>query len=368
VLGPTSTLEQTTLARRSRLLFITVSLLALCAAVLSACGGGSGGANDKNATQLLNTAFKQSIKSADVNFNLQIQVNGVQSLKAPISLRFAGPYASNGPHRLPSMDLNASIVGGGQSVPLGITSTGDDLFLKVQGQTYDVGKQTVARLNQQLAQQKTSNQQTSLSALGIHPSTWLTGASTVGDSTVAGAAVTHVSGSLDVGKVLEDLNQLIRRAPTSGLSGAKPPQLSASQKSQIEKVLKNPQIDVYVAKGDHTIRRLAMTLEVSIPKDQQARFNGATGGTLQLSIEFANVGQAKTIKAPSGAKPIGDLAGQLNALGGALGAAGGSSGSGSSSGSASTPTSKQFQDYAKCIQKAGGSNAAALQKCADILK
>jgi len=352
------------LASRFRPLLLVLVALGL-AAFVSACGGGGG--NDKNATSLLNTAFHQPIKSADVNFNLQLQVTGVQSLSAPISFRFSGPYVNNGSGKLPSMDLTANIVGGGQSVPFGLTSTGDDLFVKVRGQAYEVGKQTVARLNQQLAQQKPKSNSTSLSALGIHPSTWLTNAKNAGDSTVGGTKVTHISAKLDVAKVLDDLNQLVQKAPTSSLGGAsKPPQLSDQQKSEIQKIVKDPQIDVYVSKSDNTLRRLATSLQLSVPKDQQSKVNGATGGTLQISIEFDNVGGNQKITAPAGAKPISDLAGQLNALSGSLGAsAGGSSGSGSSGG---TPSAKQFQDYAKCIQKAGSNNAAAIQKCQDILK
>lgn len=352
---------------RLRLALLSAVLILLVAAVVAGCGSSS--SNDKSATQLLNTAFHQSIKSADVSFNLQLQVNGVQSLSSPISVKFAGPYVNNGSGKLPSFDFNANISGRGQSVPFGITSTGDDFYVKAQGQAYDLGKQAVARINQQLAQQRAKGQRTSLSELGIHPSTWLTGARTVGDSTVAGTPVTHVTASLDVGKVLDDLNHVIQRAPTSGISAGKPPQLSDKQRSEIEQVVGKPQIDVFVAKGDHTIRRLATTVQITIPKDQQSKLGGATGGTLQLSIEFANVGGSQHVSAPAGAKPLSDLAGQLNALGGSLGA--GSAGSGSSSssgsGSSSSPTTKQFQDYAKCIQKAGGNNPTALQKCAKIL-
>lgn len=359
------------MSARRRLLALPLAVLALAlAAFVSACGGG-GSSNDKSATQLLNTAFHTPIKSANIDFNLQLQVNGVSSLSAPISFKFAGPYSSNGPGKLPSLDFDANIVGGGQSVPFGFTSTGDDFFVKVRGQAYDVGKQTVAKLNQQLAQKKkTSGQKTSLSALGIHPSSWLSGAKNEGDATVGNTKVTHISADLDVGKVLDDLNQLVQTAPTSSLSGgAKPPKLTQQQKAEVEQVLKNPHIDVYVAKGDNTIRRLATSLVLTVPKDQQSKVGGATGGTLQLSIEFTNVGQAQQISAPANAKPIADLAGQLNALGGTLGAtgSGSSSGSGATGSSGSSPTAKQFQDYAKCLQKAGSNDATALQKCAKIL-
>jgi hypothetical protein len=364
------------LPSRLRLLFLPVLLLVLGATLVSACGGGGGGGNDKDATSLLNTAFHQPIKSANVNFNLAVQVQGVSSLTAPISVKIAGPYVNNGAGKLPSMDLNANISGGGQSIPFGLTSTGDDLFVTVRGQAYEVGKQTVAQLNQQLASQKTNGQKkTSLSELGISPLSWLENAKNAGDSTIGGTKVTHISADLNVSKLLDDLNNIVQKAPSGSLNGAsKPPQLTDQQKAQIEKVIKNPHIDVYVAKSDNTVRRVATNLQLTVPKDQQSKFNGATGGTLQLSIELDNVGESQQISAPSGAKPISDLASQLNALSGSLGAAGSgssSSGSGSSSSgsgsSSGTPSAQQFQKYADCIKKAGGNDATALQKCASLL-
>jgi hypothetical protein len=365
------------LPTRLRLLFLPVLLLVLGATLVSACGGGGGGGNDKDATSLLNTAFHQPIKSADVNFNAAVQVQGVSSLTAPISVKVAGPYVNNGAGKLPSMDLNANITGGGQSIPFGLTSTGDDLFVTVRGQAYEVGKQTVAKLNQQLASQKTNGQKTSLSELGISPLSWLENAKNAGDSTIGGTKVTHISADLNVSKLLDDLNHIVQKAPSGSVGGAsKPPQLTQQQKDQIEKVVKNPHIDVYVAKSDNTVRRVATNLQLTVPKDQQSKFNGATGGTLQLSIELDNVGGSQQIQAPANAKPISDLASQLNALGGSLGAAGsgssssgsGSSSSGSSGGSSSgTPSAQQFQKYADCIKKAGGNDATALQKCASLL-
>jgi hypothetical protein len=132
-----------------------------------------------------------------------------------------------------------------------------------------------------------------------------------------------------------------------------------------------------VAKSDKTVRRLASTLEFEISKDQQKNFNGVTGGTIQISIEFSNVGTPKKIVAPANAKPISELGAQLNALGGAQLGQNGSSGSGSSGsgssgggsgGASTTPSSKQFEQYAQCLQKAGGNSPQALQKCADLLK
>jgi hypothetical protein len=360
----------TSLASRLRLFFLSALLLAVGAVlVLAACGGGGG--NSKDATQLLDTAFKHPIKSADVNLSLQLQVDGVPSLKNPISFKVSGPYVNNGGAKLPSLDLKASLIGGGQSVPFGLTSTGDNFFVTVQGTPYEVGKARVAQVNAQLAKQSKSNQRTTFSDLGINPLSWLRDAKEEGDDNVAGTDVTHVSAALDVGKLLDDLNRVVAKAPTGGLSGTKPQQLTAKQKSQIQKVVKSPHLDVYVAKSDQTVRRLATKLDIQIPKDQQAQFNGATGGTVQFSIDFANVGGNQQIAAPKNAKPIADLASQLNALGGQLGGSSGSGGSSNATPTApstgSAPDVKKFEDYSRCVQKAGSNNVQAIQKCAEIL-
>jgi hypothetical protein len=365
------------LRRRSPYLISSALLLLLLTALVAACGSSG---SSKDATQLVNTAFSQPIKSADVSFNLQVQVQGVPALKNPVSFKFAGPYVSNGSKQLPSMDLNASIVGGGQSVPFGLTSTGDNFFVKVQGTSYEVGKAQVAKINQQLQSESGKGNKTSLSELGVHPLSWLSDAKTEGDSNVSGTPASHVSASLDVSKLLDDLNEVVAKAPTGAVAGGKPPQLSGKQKQEIEDAIKDPHIDIYVAKSDKTVRRLATTLEFDIPKDQQKNFNGVTGGTLQISIEFANVGQPKHIVAPANAKPISELSAQLNTLGATGGGAapgtgssgsGGSNGSGSggsSGGTSTTPSTKQFEQYAQCLQKAGSNDPQALQKCADLLK
>jgi hypothetical protein len=128
-----------------------------------------------------------------------------------------------------------------------------------------------------------------------------------------------------------------------------------------------------------------------VPDDQQAQARGIKGGNLTVSVEFAGVGEPQTIQAPANAKPISDLAKQLQGLGGALGATGGIGGDtsgdtgGSSSdgnlpggtpggepgaegGSGRSPSSEQFQEYAQCLNNAKPSDTAALQKCSDLLK
>jgi hypothetical protein len=323
---------------------------------VAACGGGGGGSS-KDATDLVNTAFQHPIKAATIALDVNAQLDGVQSLNGPISVKVTGPYASSGNGKLPKFDFKASIIGGGQSVPLAIRSTGDNLFLQIQGKWYEFGAANVAKINQQLAQQPGTSKSKGFSAFGVNPLSWLRDAKTAGDTTVAGEPVDHASATLDVGKLLDDLNQIVSKATVSG--SAKPPQLTQAQKDQIQQIVKDPHIDVYVSKSDQTLRRLAADVNLSIPSDQQAKLQGLKGGNVKFSVEFSNVGQAVDVSAPSGAQP-------LSSLGGLLGGSGTSGGAVSPSTGSGSPSTKQVQEYAKCLQDAG-SDSSKLALCANIL-
>jgi hypothetical protein len=334
---------------------------------LVACGGGAGSDGAKNT---LDKAFSTPIKSADVAADLQVKLDGAPQLSGPIELRVSGPYHSNGRSQLPEMDLQASLSAGGKSVPFGFTATRTNVWLSVQNQAYELGRQATRQINHELQKQQSSGKgNTPLSQLGIDPLSWVKDAKEEGDSTVGGTATRHVSGKLDVSKMLEDLNKAVQKAP-SNLGGTRKPQaLTDKQREQIQKVVKDPRIDVYVAKADNTLRRIAADLQLSVPKDKQAQVGGIKGGTVAFSIEFANVGNARAVTPPKNARPLSDLTNQLGGslFGGSSGSSGSGSGSGSSNGGSSGgPTANDFQKYSECLRKAGN-DQAAMAKCATAL-
>ena len=352
---------------RLRLLFPFVLVLALGA---TACGGGGGGSGSSgDAKTLVDTAFKHSIKSANINLNLQAQLQGIQQLNGPLSLKVSGPYESSGQHKLPKFDFSANILGGGQSLPLAARSTGDDVFIQLRGTWYELGKQAVAQINQQLAQQAGKSKSKSLSAFGISPLSWLKDAKKENDTTIGGDKVSHVSATLDVGKLLSDLNTVISKANVSG--STKPAQITPAQQAQIQKYVNDPHIDVYVSKSDQTLRRLAATIQHHGAEGPAGQGQGAEGRhdpVLDRVHERRPVlrrQRAERRPADLGARPVAGRTRGRDRL--RLGSSSGSGSSSSGSGSSGTPSSKQFQDYAKCIQQAGGNNTAALQKCAKIL-
>ena len=330
-------------------------LVAVAALLVAGCGGSD---NDPAAVSLVKSAFSRSIGSANVQVDVSADLQGGQSVSGPVSLKLSGPYKSNGSTKLPAFDWNVAAAGGGANFDGRLTSTGEDVFLTFQGQTYDVGRANVARYNQALTQTGTQNRK-SLKDFGIDPATWVKDAKQEGTANVAGTQTTHVSASIDFDKLLQDLNALAKNAGATTGAARSVPQLTAKDRKQFTDAVKSSSFDVYVGKADGKVHRLALSVRFEVPKKNQSRANGVKGGTLSFSVQFSNVGAPVKITAPTSTAPLSDLLGKL---GGASALGGGTSG-----GTAS-PSSKQFQAYSKCLDSASPGDVNALQKCAALLK
>ena len=351
---------------------LLVALASAAALALSACGGGDDG-DSGDAKALLKSAFSTPIKSANVSLDVSAKVDGVPQLSEPITFKMTGPYETQGPKKVPKLDWDINVSGGGQTFSGGLISTGDNAFISFQGNNYEVGEQLVQQYEQQLGQQ--TQNPTSLKQYGVDPANWVRDAKEDGEEDVAGAATTKVTGTLDVEKMLNDVNTLVEKAgPAMGQSNTQ--KLTPEQIQQVKNVVKDPTFEAFVAKDDKTLRRLSATINFEIPEDQRAQANGATGGNVKFSLQFANVGQPAQVTAPTDAKPLSELQSQLGQGGlGGLGGSGsggsggsGSEGSGGSGGSGgSSPSSEDFQKYADCLEKAKG-DQAEIEKCSSLLR
>jgi hypothetical protein len=349
---------------------VAAVLLIIAALALGACGGGG---DDEDVQALLDKAFKQQIESADLKIEAEIEVEGNEQFDRPIRIEASGPFRDN-EGRLPSANVDLSVsAGAGRPFELGLLSTGTRTFVKFQDVYYEQPRSQVEQANRSIGRR--GERRGSLKALGLDPRQWLEDAEDEGDEEVAGVETTHVSGKLDVGKVVQDFNDVLKRSggALGGATGQTPPRpLSQSDLDKVEDVVKDPSFDVYVGKEDNVIRRVAGRVELDVPEGDRDQVGGIEGGSLSFSIEFSKVNGNQRIEAPANARPISDLAGSLGA--GALG--GGGSGSGSGGGSAptapppsgSSPNSDAFKRYADCLDRADPQDTDALQRCAELLR
>jgi len=363
---------------RFRLLF-AFSILAVLATGLVACGGGG----SESPQDVINKTFgsgHDKLTSADVNLSLKADVTG--SGGGTLDATLNGPFESQGATKVPKLDLSLKFDANAQSGKStsfdgGLISTGDSAFVNYKGTDYEVDQTLFDQYKQLLAKSGSQQGQSKQSAgallkqLGVSsPQDLLTNLKDEGDADVEGASTQHISGDLDVGKVVDSLKSALSNASTLGaFGGIDTSQLpSASQLDQVRKAVKSAHFDLYSGKDDHILRRLTISIAVQ---------QGANKLDLNFDVTLGKVNESQTITAPSGAQPFSALLQQLgvgpSSLG-ALGALGGSvPGSGIlGKGTPSTPPSgvpsgtnaAQAQKYLNCVAKAN--SAADLQSCSAL--
>lgn len=361
-----------------RILRFLPLLAALLAAVvgIAACGGKAGdeASSGDDVNTLLTKTFtgEKKLDSGKVDLKLKLNISGGGSqVQGPIDIALSGPFESQGKGKLPKLDLDLAFKGAGQNITAGVTSTGDKGFVNFNGQEYVLSDQIFQQFKQgyeqAAAQGGKDNKGTSLANLGINPRDWLTNPKNEGDAKVGDADVIKITGGVDVGKLLDDINSALAKAGSLGLQGTAqlPTKITDEQKAQVAKAVKDLKVEIYTGKDDSLLRRFLVTMKLD---------DGESKADITFDLSLLDVNESQEFKAPANAKPFEQLLGQLGGLG--LGGLGGSSsGSGSSgggssgssgSGSSGANSAEQLQKYSDCLQDAGQDLAKA-QKCAELL-
>jgi hypothetical protein len=360
---------------------IVLALFALVLAVasiggLSACG--SGGGND-DVNTLLKETFgpNKPVKSGDLALGLNLDLKGIQNLNGPIALKLKGPFASQGPGKLPRFDFTATLGAAGQNFSAGAVSTGGKGFVKFQGKSYVLTPALYKQFRQGYEQAQKSSKgktkgDTSLQSLGVDPSRWLKDAKKTGEEKVGGADTVHIEAGIDTPKFLEDVSKLLKRAKGLGVAGTQsknvPNELTPGQRDRIVKAVKSARMDLWTGKDDKTLRRIRLLVDLNVPKDQQRSARGLQSGKISFDLTIARLNEDQTVNEPKGARPLSELTGQFSQL---LG--GGAAGAGTTPPAATPPPpgagagSGASKEYLQCLQKAG-QDVSAVQACADLLR
>jgi hypothetical protein len=351
------------------------SLLLLAACLLAACGGDD---DTDSVENLLDRAFTEEIRSADLNLEAEIALTGL--LEDPVRIEAEGPFRSN-QGRLPSADIELRIGsdGGGQTVTSGVLTTGDRAFVKFQDVYYEQPPARVREANRAIRQNSKGSHDQPLSELGLDPRSWLAEAEQEGDAEVAGVETRHVSGTLDVDILLRNLNRFVARSGSAlgdAAEQAAPPRLSDADIRELSEAVEDPSFDIYIGKEDDIIRRVSGRVEFEIPKRSRAGLGGLDGGSIVFSVEFRDVNGDQEIEAPANARPMSDLTTSLGA-GGLPGGLGGEAEEPEPTGPPDVPSGgagdgssdpEAFRRYAECLDQARPEDTDELQRCAELLE
>ena len=345
----------------------------LVAVLLAACGGGD---DQGSVEDVLDKAFSQDIRSADLKVEAELDLNGV--LADPIRIEAEGPFRGN-EGKLPDADIELRVGtdGGGQTITSGVLVTGDRAFVKFQDVYYEQPAERVRAANEAIRRNQKEGDRP-LSDLGLDPRSWLGEAKDEGEAEVAGVQTRHVSGTLDVESLMRNLNEFVQKSGSAlgGAAGqAAPPRLSDEDIRELTDAVRDPTFDVYVGKDDDIIRRVSGRVEFEIPEESREGLSGLEGGSIVFSVELGDVNGDQEIEAPANARPLSDLTDSLG--GGALADGLGGSGQpaepvppdeppGEEDGT--SPEAEAFRRYSECLDKARPEDTEELQGCAELLQ
>jgi hypothetical protein len=250
-----------------------IVVVALCVGLGVGCGEDEEEPRQVDAEALLDSAFSRSVSSAVTSIDLVAGAAAVPSLSVPVSVSLDGPYVGGGGARIPSADweLEAEVAGFGVDGEL--VSTGDNIYLSVFGDNYQVGRAAVEARRQ------------SLSDPGLNPRSWFGPATYEGDEEVEGTATARIDAPLRGAPLAADLDGL------GGRLGLPP----------VRQPIGRGTIQAWIGIDDGILRELRID----------------AGEDLAVDVVFSEVGEPQEITIPAGGgfKPIGDLLSSLQELG-----------------------------------------------------
>ena len=260
--------------RRASLALISIALLPLA-------GCGDSGHDRVPPERMLEQAAAHPIRSAQVDVDATLRLDG-SALSEPLHLHLEGPYVSGGQVAIPSFDwrLNASALG----FPVGgrLVSTGENVYLSVYGNQYEVGEQAVSDANDRIS---------AAAAGGLLPDlrSWLASPRVAGEGSDGGVDCEKIAGRLRGDEIARDLGAL------TGELGSAQPGISG-------------RAEACVGFDDRLLHGLDLDADVTLP--------GRGAAHVQADIEISDVGSSQRITAPRGPhRPIRDLLLTLNDLG-----------------------------------------------------
>jgi len=331
-----------------------VLLLSLSVALIAGCGDAQTepASSSTDVNTLLRDTFRNldQIKSANLSAKLAVDGAG-ESVSASLN----GPFQSQGKNKLPKVQLNAKLDGGGQSFAAGVTWLGDKGYVNLQGVNYAisglVAKQFQAGYEEAAKKQKNSSAGKTL--LGVDFSKWLKNGRNEGEAKVGDTDTIKLTGDADVAQVIADVQRIAQKASSLNLPGTQsvPTTLTPEQQKEISDAVKKFSIEVYTGKEDRILRKLVVNADVQDTASKQTSH-------LAFELTLDGVGSDQDFSAPKNAKPFSEL----------LKAAKGLSpfGAGTGGGAAPGASADTIDKYSKCVEQAKG-DIAKMQKCADLI-
>lgn len=339
---------------KPRYLVYVLALILSVGLIAAGCGDDDGGSGDtsEDPQAILEQTFNndEMIESGVLDLSVQGEAEGAEGGSVDLSL--SGPFANNGSDELPTLDwsLELSVDGGPQQIDFsgGLVIVDGKAFVNYQDTDYEIDEATLEALKQQADQSSGGEGQQSLERYGVDPIDWFTNLANEGTEDLDGTETIHISGDLDIAKVVEDFVSIAEQTGQAG-------QVDSAELDQVTEAFEEASFDLFTTAEDKQLRKLDGTLALTPPDGSG---DGVDQVDLTFSIAITDVGTEPDVSAPEDARPIGELFGELGGLG-ALGGLGGGGTPPGDSGDEPATEAPSDSDGATDTDPSGGAGGAS---------
>jgi hypothetical protein len=264
---------------------------ALIAAVaLAGCGGGD---SPEAARDLIDRGFATDVRSGKFSAGGELRLSGLGALAGPLRFTMEGPFQGGSSTTLPEMDLEVRASGMGRNFAGRLVITRENAWVVYEGTTYQAGAALWADL--QRAIETHGDEPMTLAEMGLHPHRWLDDLETEGEEEVAGDDTTKVTGTLDLGVLLREMNRFSPDGP-----------LPPATLRQVEEAFGEVRFEAWIGEDD-IWRQVSVETAFEFPEELRDSAEGISGGRLSFEMGLDDPNEPVEIEGLDGGRPIDEL-------------------------------------------------------------
>lgn len=199
---------------------------------------------------------------------------------------------------LPVADLEYTDLGADEPSTQGFISTGDQVFIEVEGQAYELPEEQTQTLR------GGGGDEEGIFA-GAAVDEWLIDPELTEGESLEGAEVDRVSGELDVVAALNDLFAIAQRFG----AGAEFTTIDGDEAERLENAVQSSHMEVVSGAEDRLLRRLLIEVELALDEEQRlAEVLGPLAGAgFRVDMSISEPNQPVEVEAPSDPLPVEEL-------------------------------------------------------------
>jgi hypothetical protein len=306
---------------------VAVLAALLSATTLAACGSGNdSGASAKNAVTNHAAADKliaqavaanPAADSARVSAGVDVDVlGGRQPLTGKTQITADGTYDLPSGASVPDLDIDVGLSHAGQALAGAIVLSDETGYIRLGPSGYKIPDAISERL---VAPAKMAdNGLTKTGAMFfINPQDWQRNAKIVGETTLRGARVQHITAELDAKAFFLDLSRIVRFLRRLNITQALglPSALGPRMVAALSRSVTVARGEAWIGKEDHVLRKARAHGELVVASRDRKLLFGIRRAKLDAKLDVSELGDVAPISAPKQVNSYSSLQLALDALG-----------------------------------------------------